>query len=248
MNIIDTIIISIIEGITEFLPISSTGHMIVASKFLNINQTTQNIAFEIFIQLGATLAIVLLYLDKLKLKNLELLKKVIIAFFPLAIIGFLIKDYVKLLFSTKIVAIMFIIGGIAFILIEKYHKTKKSLKDITIKDALIIGLFQALALIPGTSRSGSTIFGGMIVGLDRKSAADFSFLLAIPTMLAASLYQLLKVDLKEVSVTFLIGFIISFVSAYISVKWFLNFISKFSLIPFGIYRIIFGLLLILYFS
>ena len=251
MNIFDSIILGIVEGITEFLPISSTAHMIIVSTLLGLKQTISNVAFEIIIQLGATLAIVYIYLDKLNLKEIELWKKIILAFFPLAIIGFLLRHQIKELFNLYTVAWMFIIGGIIFFIVEKLYKEDKikinEVEKVNYKQALIIGFFQVFALIPGTSRSGATIVGGMLSGLSRKTAADFSFLLAIPTMFAASGYEFVKNinSFKDQNLIVLgIGFIISFISCYIAVKWFLKFVKKYTLIPFGVYRIIVGIILI----
>ena len=249
MTIFDSIILGIVEGITEFLPISSTAHMIIVSTLLGLKQTLSNIAFEVIIQLGATLAIVLIYLDKINFKEIELWKKVISAFFPLAIIGFLLRHQIKELFNLYTVAWMFIIGGIIFYIVEKLYKEEKTIKEVekvNYKQALIIGFFQVFALIPGTSRSGATIVGGMLSGLSRKTAADFSFLLAIPTMFAASGYELAKniSSFKEQNLIVLgIGFLVSFISCYIAVKWFLKFVKKYTLIPFGIYRIVVGIIL-----
>jgi undecaprenyl-diphosphatase len=251
MTIIDSIILGIVEGITEFLPISSTAHMILASTLLGLKQTMQNVAFEVIIQLGATLAIVMIYLDKINFKEIDLWKKIILAFFPLATIGFLLRHQIKELFTLTTVAWMFIIGGIVFFIVEKIYKEKKvkinKIEKVNYQQALIIGFFQVLALIPGTSRSGATIVGGMLSGLSRKTAADFSFLLAIPTMFAASGYEFVKniSTFKEENFIVLgVGFIVSFISCYIAVKWFLGFVKKYTLIPFGIYRIIIGILLL----
>ncbi len=251
MTIIDSIILGIVEGITEFLPISSTAHMIIVSTLLGLKQTLQNVAFEIIIQLGATLAIVLIYLDKINLKEIKLWQKVILAFLPLAIIGFLLRHQIKELFNIKTVAYMFIIGGIVFFIVEWLYKKEKprinDVETVTFKQALIIGFFQVFALIPGTSRSGATIVGGMLSGLSRKTAADFSFLLAIPTMFAVSGYELLKNihSFSNQNLTLLaVGFIVSFISSYIAVKLFLKFVQKFTLNAFGIYRIVFGILLL----
>ena len=251
MTIIDSIILGITEGITEFLPISSTAHLIIVSTLLGLKQTLSNVAFEVIIQLGATLAIVLIYLDKINFKEIELWKKVILAFLPLAIIGFLLRHQIKELFNLYTVAWMFIIGGVIFFIVEKIYSEDKikvnKVEDVTYKQALTIGFFQVFALIPGTSRSGATIVGGMLSGLSRKTAADFSFLLAIPTMLAASGYEFVKNinSFKEQNFIILaIGFIVSFISCYIAVKWFLKFISKYTLIPFGVYRIIVGIILL----
>ncbi|MEO1928025.1 MAG: undecaprenyl-diphosphate phosphatase [Nautiliaceae bacterium] len=251
MTIIDSIVLGIVEGITEFLPISSTAHMIIVSTLLGLKQTLQNVAFEVIIQLGATLAIVLIYLDKINLKKIKLWQKVIIAFLPLAVIGFLLRHQIKELFNIKTVAYMFIIGGIVFFIVEWLYKKENprinDVEKVTFKQALIIGFFQVFALIPGTSRSGATIVGGMLSGLSRKTAADFSFLLAIPTMFAASGYELLtKIhSFSNQNLTLLaVGFIISFISSYIAVKLFLKFVQKFTLNAFGIYRIVFGILLL----
>jgi len=251
MTIIDSVILGIVEGITEFLPVSSTAHLILASTLLGLKQTMQNVAFEVIIQLGATLAIVMIYLDKINFKEIELWKKVILAFFPLAIIGFLLRHQIKELFTLTTVAWMFIIGGIVFFIVEKIYSEEKvkvnDVEKVNYKQALIVGFFQVFALIPGTSRSGATIVGGMLSGLSRKTAADFSFLLAIPTMFAASGYEFVKNihSFKDQNLLILaIGFIVSFVSCYIAVKWFLAFVKKYTLIPFGIYRIIVGIILL----
>jgi len=250
MSIFDSIILGIVEGITEFLPISSTAHMIVVSTLLGLKQSLQNIAFEVIIQLGATLAIVLIYLEKINFKNITLWKKVIIAFLPLLIVGFLLKDQIKGLFNINVVAWMFIIGGVIFFIVEKFYSEENRINEVekvSLKQALIIGLFQIFALIPGTSRSGATIVGGMLSGLSRKTAADFSFLLAIPTMFAVSGYEFIKNFDSFSNQNFLvltIGFIVSFISAYIAVKLFLKFVQKYTLNAFGVYRIVFGIILL----
>jgi len=255
MTIFDSIILGIIEGVTEFLPISSTAHMIITSKLLALKQTESMVAFEVIIQLGATFAIMLIYLDKINLKKINLWTKVIAAFFPLAIIGFLLRHQIKELFTVTTSAYMFIIGGVIFFIVEYFYKRKEEKKmvqnveDITFKQALIVGFAQVFALIPGTSRSGATIVGGMLSGLTRKSAADFSFLLAIPTMLAASGYEFLKNIHTFTTINgaiLAIGFLVSFLTAYISVKLFLKFVEHYSLDWFGAYRIIFGLFLLFY--
>ncbi len=251
MTIIDSVIMGIVEGITEFLPVSSTAHLILTSALLHLKQTTQNVAFEVIIQLGATLAIVLIYLQKINFKEIDLWKKVILAFFPLAIVGFLLRHQIKELFTLTTVAWMFIIGGIVFFIVEKFYSEEKTkindVEKVNYRQALIVGFFQVFALIPGTSRSGATIVGGMLGGLSRKTAADFSFLLAIPTMFAASGYEFVKNihSFQNQNLTvLLVGFAVSFISCYIAVKWFLNFVKKYTLVPFGIYRIIIGILLL----
>ena len=255
MNIIDSTILGIVEGITEFLPISSTAHMIITSNLLGLKQSDAMVAFEVIIQLGATLAIVLIYLNKLNLKEIGLWKKVIAAFLPLAVIGFIFRHQIKELFTVTTSAWMFIIGGVIFFIVEYFYQKKNekelitNVEDVSMKQALIVGFSQVFALIPGTSRSGSTIVGGMLSGLSRKTAADFSFLLAIPTMLAASGYEFLKNihTFTTINGTVLaVGFVVSFIVAYITVKVFLKFVEHYSLNWFGAYRIIFGIFLLMY--
>lgn len=256
MTLFDSLILGVVEGITEFLPISSTAHMIITSDLLGLKQNDANVAFEVIIQLGATLAIMLLYLNKIKIKETVLWQKVILAFLPLAGIGFLFRHQIKELFTVSTSAWMFIIGGVVFFIVEYFYGKKEStslvndVENISYKQALLIGFSQVFALIPGTSRSGATIVGGMLSGLSRKTSADFSFLLAIPTMLAASGYELLKNihSFSDQNILVLIsGFIVSFIVAFVTVKLFLKFVEKFSLNWFGIYRILFGIFLLYFF-
>jgi len=255
MTLFDSTVLGIVEGITEFLPISSTAHMIIASNLLGLKQNDTNVAFEVIIQLGATLAIIFLYLKKIKIKEIVLWQKVILAFLPLAGAGFLLRHKIKELFTVETSAWMFIIGGIIFFIVEYfYHKKEESsmvndVENVSYKQAFLIGVSQVFALIPGTSRSGATIVGGMLSGLTRKVSADFSFLLAIPTMLAASGYELLKnfhSFAEQNSIILVTGFIISFIVAFITVKLFLKFVEHFSLSWFGGYRVLFGIFLLLY--
>jgi len=250
MDIFQSFILGIIEGITEFLPISSTAHMIIASTLMGLKQNNANVAFEVIIQLGATMAIILIYLNKINFKEKALWIKVIAAFFPLAIIGFLLRHQIKELFTVSTAAWMFIIGGIVFFIVEKIYKEEKVINDVekvSFRQALTIGFFQVFALIPGTSRSGSTIVGGMLSGVSRKTSADFSFLLAIPTMLAASGYEMLK-NIHSFSnsngIVLAVGFVVSFIVAYVTVKLFLKFVEKYTLNAFGVYRIVFGMILL----
>jgi len=251
MDIFQSIILGIIEGFTEFLPISSTGHMIVASKFLGLPQSDNIKAFEVIIQLAAILAVVAVYRDKFSPKKIELWKRLIVAYLPLAIVGFIFRHQIKELFSVQIVAIMFIVGGIIFLIVEKFYKEKehftKEVEDITYKQSLWIGIAQVFALIPGTSRAGATIIGGLLVGLNRKISAEFSFLLAFPVMLTVSGYDLLK-HYQEFSTqnidTLLIGFVVSFIVAFITIKLFLSFLERFTFVSFGVYRILFGAILL----
>ena len=252
MDIFQAIIIGIIEGFTEFLPISSTGHMIVAGKFLGIPQNSVIDAYEIIIQFAAILAVMLIYREKLSFKKIDLWTKLMVAFVPFAIVGFLVKDYIDVLFNAKTVAYMFIVGGVVFLIVEYFytdspHQTREA-EDASFKQALWVGIAQVFAIIPGTSRSGATIIGGLLSGMDRKASSDFSFLLAIPVMGAVSGYSLLKHyhDLVGADLmAFGIGFVVAFVVAYITVKLFLVFIQRFSFVPFGIYRILFGIILLM---
>ena len=247
MNILQSIIIGVIEGFTEFLPISSTGHMIVVAKFLGLPQNEAMKAYEVIIQFAAILAVLIVYKDKITLKHRNLWYKVFIAFLPLAIVGFIFKDQIKALFNPTLVAIMFIIGGIAFLIIEYFYNENKvkvkNVEELSFRDAFLIGLFQLLSFIPGTSRAGSTIAGGMLIKQSRKVATEFSFLLAIPVMGAVSGYDLLKhyKDLMQGDlIAYGVGFITAFIVAWFTIKLLLAFISRFSFVPFGIYRILFG--------
>ena len=252
MDIIQAIIIGIIEGFTEFLPISSTGHMIVASEFLGIKQSAVVKAYEVIIQFAAILAVMLLYRDKINLREIELWQRIIAAFLPLALIGFLLKDWIKEIFTVSTVAWMFIIGGITFIVVEQFHKDEESqskdIEEVSWRQAMIIGFGQVLSLIPGTSRAGSTIIAGMLSGVNRKASTEFSFLLAIPVMMAVSGYDLLKHYHEFVGAdltAFVVGFVVAFGVAYLTIKLFIVFLQRFTFVAFGIYRILFGVLLLM---
>jgi undecaprenyl-diphosphatase len=252
LDIFQAIIIGIIEGFTEFLPISSTGHMIVASEFLGLPQDAAMKAYEVIIQFAAILAVVLIYRDKITFKKIDLWMKLMAAFIPLAITGYIFKEQIKALFSVEVVAWMFIIGGVIFLIVEYLYKEQpyhiSDVEDASYTQALWIGFAQLFSFIPGTSRAGATIIGGMLAGLDRKASSDFSFLLAIPVMGAVAAYDVLKHYHEFIGVNwlaFVIGFLVAFVVAYITVKVFLRFIQKFSFVPFGIYRIVFGIFLLM---
>jgi undecaprenyl-diphosphatase len=246
MDYLHAIILSIIEGLTEFLPISSTGHMVLASKILNIAQTDFVKNFEIIIQLGSILAVVFLYW-KLLLKNIKIWKKIITAFIPTGIIGFVLYKIVKnvLLGNPMITVYTLLIGGILLIVLEKIYKEKDhhadEIEKITYKNAFLIGVFQSISIIPGVSRSAATIVSALFLGTKRKTAVEFSFLLAIPTMLAATLLDLVKSNfsftISEYSIL-AVGFVGSFLVAIVAVKFLLNFIKNHTFIPFGIYRIV----------
>ena len=251
MDIFQAIIIGIIEGFTEFLPISSTGHMIVASEFLGISQDNLTKAYEVIIQFAAIMAVMLVYKDKLTLKKIALWQKLLVAFLPLAIVGFIFKDIIKELFTVNTVAIMFIVGGVVFLIVEKFYQEKEShtsdVEAVSYKQAFLVGIAQIFSLIPGTSRAGATIIGGMLLKMDRKTSAEFSFLLAIPVMGAVTAYDLLKHYHEFADANwsaFIIGFVVAFVVAYITIKLFLVFLQRFTFVAFGIYRIIFGVLLL----
>jgi undecaprenyl-diphosphatase len=247
LTVIEAAILGIIEGLTEFLPISSTGHLILISSILGIEQTDKHKVFEVVIQLGSILAVVFLYRQKLfSDKNLWI--KLIVAFIPTGVLGFLLYKLIKSFFNPYIVSIMLIIGGIVFILVELFYKNQKShinsIDEIPLKKAFFVGFFQSLAMIPGTSRSGATIIGGLFLGFSRKVAAEFSFLLAVPTMFVASFYDIYKnyeTFQPDNWLNLAVGFSFAFISAIFSIKFFLSFVSKHSFIPFGIYRIIIGI-------
>ncbi len=252
MTIFDSVILGTIEGFTEFLPISSTGHLIVASQFLGINQTSVTKAYEVIIQFAAILAVVLNYKEKFTLQKIELWKKLILAFIPIGAVGFVFSHQIKELFSVEIVATMFIIGGVIFLLVEKFYIPNEEhlvedVEKVNYKQALWIGVAQVFALIPGTSRAGSSIIGALLVGLSRKASAEFSFLLAVPVMSAVTGYDLLK-HYHEFSdanlITLAIGFVVAFIVAFITIKLFLKFLEKFTFVAFGIYRILFGIFLL----
>ena len=246
MNFIHAIILSVIEGLTEFLPISSTGHMVLASKILNIEQTDFVKSFEIIIQLGAIFAVVFLYWSTIS-RNINVWKKVITAFIPTGIIGFLLYKIVKnvLLGNPVITVYALLIGGILLILLEKIYKEKDyhadNIEKISYKSAFMIGLFQSVSIIPGVSRSAATIIPALLLGTKRKTAVEFSFLLAIPTMLAATSLDLVKSSFSFTLPEYLIlivGLVVSFVVALIAVRFLLDFIKKHTFIPFGVYRIV----------
>lgn len=251
MTYFHAIILSIVEGITEFLPISSTGHLILTSHLLKISETEFVKSFEIIIQLSAILAIVILYWKTL-LTNLEAWKRIIVAFIPTAVIGFTFYKLIKhfLLGNSNIVLISLFVGGIFLIILEGIYKQRKEntidkIEKLKIKDAFYIGLFQSISIVPGVSRSAASIFGGLSVGLKREKAVEFSFLLAVPTMIAASSLDILKSGAtfsgQEIKLL-LVGFLGSFIIALFAVKIFLGYIKKHNFIPFGIYRILIAVL------
>jgi undecaprenyl-diphosphatase len=253
MDILQTIILAIVEGVTEFLPVSSTGHMILASSIMKIHDQAFVKTFEIAIQLGAILAIVMLYYKHF-LQGINIYMKLSIAFVPTAIAGFLAYKTIKMyLFNPLVVSSALIAGGILLIIIDKRVVSQESryveLEDISYKNAFFIGLAQCVSMIPGVSRAAATIIGGVFNGLNKKQATEFSFLLAVPTMCAATGYDLLKTDATVSSREYLllaIGFVGAFLSALLAVKVFIRFVEKHGFKAFGYYRVVIGIVFILY--
>lgn len=255
MDFHSAIILGIVEGLTEFLPVSSTGHLILSAKLLQIPQTEFVKTFEIFIQSGAILAVLLLY-GKDLIQKRDLLKKVVVGFIPTGIIGLALYKVVKtfLLGNYQIVLWSLVLGGIAIILLEmalKHKKiTERTTQSITYTDAVIIGIVQSVSIVPGVSRSAASIVGGMLLGMDRKTAVEFSFLLAIPTLLAATGLDLVKTSYHFTSnewTSLLIGFFVSFIVAIFAIKLLLSYVRRYSFISFGVYRIVIAILLFILF-
>ncbi|MBR2710914.1 MAG: undecaprenyl-diphosphate phosphatase [Bacilli bacterium] len=270
IEIIKAILFGIVEGITEWLPISSTGHMILLNDLIKLNVTDEFYSmFEVVIQLGAILAVVLIYFKEIfpwgfgKNKNdtkktLNLWGKILVACIPAAVLGLLLDDWLdEHLYNSVVVALALIIYGIIFIIIERKKvgtRKTKSIDDISYKQAFQVGMFQLLSLVPGTSRSGSTIIGGLLVGLDRKVAATFTFFLAIPVMVGASLLKILKYFLKTGTVftslewsILIVGCIVAFIISIVVIKFLMNYIKKHDFQVFGWYRIVLGILVLIYF-
>ncbi|MBP9766140.1 MAG: undecaprenyl-diphosphate phosphatase [Candidatus Pacebacteria bacterium] len=265
MNIFHSIILGIIEGITEFLPISSTGHLILVSSLLKIQNSNSLKSFEIIIQLGAIFAVLTLYLKEFF--NLEVIKKISIAFIPTGIIGLTVYKFIKshLLGNNLIVVLSLIIGGIFMLIVENFYTRKNTnspklddklkgeeknnfnIKEISYLQAFYLGLWQSVAMIPGVSRSGATIIGGLLMNLKRETIVKFTFLLAVPTMFAASLLDILKnyKDINENILNISIGFIVAFIFALIFIKWLLAYIQKHNFKIFGWYRIIIAIIFLI---
>lgn len=252
MNIIHATLLGIVEGITEFLPISSTAHLILASKYLGIRQTDFAKFFEVFIQSGAILAVIAIYGRNI-IKDKTLLKYIGISFLPTALIGFILYKAIKTIFfsSYLMISASLLFVGILFIITEilvmkKTLVLSRSIHSITLFDAILVGLLQSLAVIPGVSRSGIVMLALMWRGYKREDSAKYSFLLAVPTIFAASGYDLFKMrkvvfSSLQYAPLILVGFIASFISAYIVIRWFITYLQKNNLIPFAIYRIIAGI-------
>ena len=255
MNLIQSVILGVVEGITEFLPISSTAHLIIASQVLGIKQTEFQKFFEVFIQSGAILAVVFIYL-KYVIKNIKVIKNVIISFIPTAIVGLALHKVIKDVFFESNLLIIAAIGviGLVFLIVEYLIKKEKiklsrNIGRINLQTAVIIGLAQALAVVPGVSRAGIVIIAMILMRFRRDEAATYSFLLAVPTILAASALDLYKsaqvVQFVQNDILYVLtGFLASFISAYLAVGWLINFLKKNSLVPFGIYRIALAIILL----
>jgi len=260
---VSALILGIVEGITEFLPISSTGHLIIVNQFVGFTEQFANM-FNVVIQLGAILSVVVYFRHRLipfghnnPLKNhkiFALWKKTLVGVMPALGIGFLLADYIEeLLFNTTVVAIALIIGGLILLYIENKRSSPRisSVEQLTYRTAFFIGIIQCLAMIPGTSRSASTIIGAMLLGASRIVAAEFSFFLAIPTMVAASGYTLLKDGFIFTSHELLIvgfGFLVSFIVAWLVIAGFMNYVSRKDFKLFGYYRIVLGIIVLISFG
>jgi len=255
MSLFETIVLALVEGVTEFLPVSSTGHMIIASSTLGIASDPFVKTFTVAIQLGVILSVVVLYWQKF-FQSVRFYLKLFIAFLPAAVIGFFLNDYIDaLLERVDVVAAMLVLGGIVFLYLDKIFKSETDTEEPSYASALTIGLFQCIAMIPGVSRSAATIIGGLTQKLSAKAAAEFSFFLAVPTMFAATSYKLYKyyklghTFSKQEIITLTAGNIIAFVVALVAIKSLMYVISKYGFKVFGLYRIVVGsILLILYFS
>jgi undecaprenyl-diphosphatase len=251
MTYFDVLLLSFIEGLTEFLPISSTGHLIVASHFLGIQEAGFIKSFNIIIQFGAILSVLVMYWRRF-LPELEFYKKLFIAFLPAAVIGLLVKNKIDaILDSVTIVAIAFIIGGFILIWSDRYFKdteASQKIQTLTWLDCLKLGFIQCFAFIPGVSRSGATIVGGLYLGLSRKEAAEFSFFLAVPTLAGATLVKTLGI-IKTLDNShwgmLLAGIVLSFIFAWFAIRTFISIVSRFGFKYFGVYRILLGIVLLL---
>jgi len=246
------VVLGIVEGVTEFLPISSTAHLILASRALGIQETEFLKSFEIIIQLGAILSVVVLYWNRFL--HLEVLKKLVVAVIPTGVIGLTVYKAIKgyLLGNVAVVLVTLLVGGIALIVFERFQQRDDrdvDFSEITYRKAFLIGLFQAIAVIPGVSRSAATIVGGSLIGVSKRTIVEFSFMLAVPTMLAASGLELLKNrSALDGNLTILgIGFVVSFITAILAIKSFLGYIKKRDFSAFGWYRIVLAIVFFLAF-
>lgn len=247
MNIIHAAVLGVIEGLTEFLPISSTAHMIMGSRLLGLQQAEFLKFFEVFIQVGAIFAVVFLYFKQFF--NIRLIKQLIASFIPTAIIGFALYKVIKTVFfeSNILISFSLITIGIVFIIVERMKlKEHKSIAQMSLQTAIFIGLAQSLAVVPGVSRAGIVILAMMLLGFKRDESAQYSFMLALPTLAAAAALDVIKMRFTKLSLNEIemvaVGTIIAFAVAYVSMKWFVAFLQKQKLTGFGIYRIVVGII------
>lgn len=269
IEILKVIFLGIVEGITEWLPISSTGHMLLVDEFITLNMSEEfKEMFFVVIQLGAIIAVVVMFWNKMwpfqlkdksqpkvKMNTINMWLKVVVACIPSAVLGLLFDDFLEEYFGNAVtIAIMLIVYGVAFILVENWNKKRtprvETLDDISYKTAFIIGLFQVLSMIPGTSRSGATIVGALLIGVSRTAAAEFTFFLAVPTMVGASLLKLVKFGFAFTSaelITLAIGMVVAFAVSLLCIKFLMSFIKKHDFKPFGWYRIVLGIIVLVYF-
>ncbi len=252
MDYLQAIILAIIEGVTEFLPISSTGHMIIASSIMGIAEKPFVKTFTVAIQFGAILSVLVLYFKKF-LRSLNLYLKVSSAFIPSAIVGFLLDDFIdSLLGNVWVVAVTLLVGGIILLFIDQWlHGEIDEELNISYLSAIKIGLFQCISMVPGVSRSAATIIGGMTQNLTRKAAAEFSFFLAVPTMFGATVLKLKKAIAQQTFSSedlpvFLLGNIVAFIVAYLAIKSFIHYVSNHSFRVFGYYRILIGSIILIF--
>jgi undecaprenyl-diphosphatase len=260
LTFLKSLILGIVQGFTEFIPVSSTAHLILSAKALRVELSDFVKSFIVIIQFGSILAVIFLYWKKVWRDHLLYFKKIMTAFMPTAILGLIFYNIVKNVLheSINIIAMSLFLGGIAIIILERFYKNRKkrgnfkevsSIKDISYFQCLMIGVFQSIAMIPGVSRSAATILGGLSLGIGRLAIVEFSFLLAVPTMLAASSLDLLKEGASFNSneiILLAVGFLASFVVAIFSIKFLISFIKKNSFTPFGWYRVVIGLLIFIF--
>lgn len=247
MTIWQALILAIIEGITEFLPVSSTGHMIIASSLMGISHAEFTKMYTVNIQFGAILSVLVLYTRRF-LQTTDFYYKLFVAFLPAAVIGLLLNDYIDaLLENVVVVAVSLLIGGIILVFIDRIANDYPKDRELTFPEALKIGFYQCIAMIPGVSRSAATIIGGMFQGLTRKQSAEFSFFLAVPTMAAAAGYKFLKtyesIQAADIKIL-LFGNVVAFIVAMLAIRFFINFLTRYGFKVFGYYRIILGIILL----
>lgn len=253
MTLTEAIILAIVEGITEFLPISSTGHMIIASSLMGIAEDDFTKTFTVAIQFGAILSVIFLYWKRF-FQSMNFYYKLFIAFLPAAVFGLLLDDFIDaLLGNVMVVAVMLLLGGIFLIFMDRFikEKTENTDDEITYKTALKIGFFQVISMVPGVSRSAATIIGGLVQGLSRKTAAEFSFFLAVPTMFAATVYKVYDfykdgITVQSDQITMLVvGNLVAFIVAILAIRSFIGVITRYGLKAYGYYRVAVGLLIII---